>query len=390
MTQSQIASRSEYRRSQKKLGGYKARRKRKENNKRGKGKAVLKTLLLLFLLVILGGLAYAAKLVGQTTRVIDNSYSPISTRSDLNLHIDPINDPISILLMGVDNDEDRDLQSTRTDSMILLTMSPEKEVINMVSIPRDTYTYIEVPNYYSGYEKINSAYAQGESYAKSEGENVESESAEAAIDAVENLFNTTINYYITVDFNAFESVVDAFGGVEVDVPYDIVEQNAKGEVVVDLKEGKRRLNGEQALAFARTRKKDNDIERGNRQQEVLMSLINQAMNVGSISKLESVLKAMDGHFWTNIDRSTIMKIGESGLSTNYTINQNKLSWMSFSYYGASYVGLHQDSIDYVSHKINVLLGKEPEDERDAADYEFVSNGIVSPSTFPQDGMGIPD
>ncbi|MGX6962755.1 LCP family protein [Vagococcus xieshaowenii] len=380
----QVGSRSEYRRSQVKKKTYKAKRKKNNSSK------FLKTLLIVLLSLVVVGLVWAAKLVSKTASVIDNSYSPISTRTNLNQHIDPINDPISILLMGVDNDDDRGLESTRTDSMILLTMSPEKEIINMVSIPRDTYTYIEVPNYYQGYEKINSAYAQGESYAKSEGKNVESESAEAALDAVEYLFNTTINYYITVDFNAFESVVDAFGGVEVEVPYDIKEQNAKGEVVVELKKGKQRLNGEEALAFARTRKKDNDIERGNRQQEVLMSLINQAMNVGSISKLESVLKAMDGHFWTNLDRSTILKVGESGLTTKYKINQNKLSWMSFNYYGASYVGLHEDSIAYVSHKINSLLGKEPEDERDAPDYEFETNGFVSPRTYPQDGMAMPD
>ncbi|TLG80911.1 LCP family protein [Vagococcus zengguangii] len=389
MKESQVGTRSEYRRKQKRLGIYQARREAKDTRTK-KSNKVLKTAVILLLAVLVGGLFYAAKLVNKTAQVIDNSYSPISTRTDLNLDIDPINDPISILLMGVDNDADRDLDNTRTDSMILLTMSPEKEIINMVSIPRDTYTYIDVPGYYQGYEKINSAYAQGEAYARSENKNVESESAEAAIDAVEHLFSTTINYYITIDFNAFESVVDAFGGVEVEVPYDIKEQNAKGKVVVELKQGKHRLNGEQALAFARTRKKDNDIERGNRQQEVLMSLIKQAMTVGSISKLDAVLKAMDGHFWTNIDRSTIMKIGESGLTTNYQINQNKLSWMSFNYYGVSYVGLHQDSIDYVSHKVNMLLGKEPEDERDAADYEFESNGLVSPTTYPQDGMAIPD
>lgn len=389
MKESQAGTRSEYRRKQKRLGAYQARRN-VGGNQTKKSNKVLKTIVILLLAAIMGGLFFAARLLNKTTQVIDNSYSPISTRTDLNLHIDPINDPISILLMGVDNDADRGLESTRTDSMILLTMSPQKEIINMVSIPRDTYTYIDVPTFYQGYEKINAAYAQGEAYAKAENKNVESESAEAAIDAVELLFNTTINYYITVDFNAFESVVDAFGGVEVEVPYDIKEQNSKGKVVVELKEGKHLLNGEQALAFARTRKKDNDIERGNRQQEVLMALINQAMNVGSISKLESVLKAMDGHFWTNIDRSTIFKIGESGLTTNYQINQNKLSWMSFNYYGVSYVGLHQDSIDYVSHRVNMLLGKEPEDERDEAGYKFESNGLVSPTTYPQDGMAIPD
>ena len=119
--------------------------------------------------------------------------------------------------------------------MILMTFNPINKDISMVSIPRDTYTYMSIPNQFEGMTKINLRYSFGE--------------AEVAIDAVEDLMELPINYYITVDFTAFEDIVNAVGGVEVDVPYDIKEQNAKGKFVIDLKEGRQHLTGEEALAL---------------------------------------------------------------------------------------------------------------------------------------------
>lgn len=377
---------NESRQSFRKKSKHSKKKESKRNDKRKKH-PVLKAVAIIMGLMVCLGLAYGIKLALKTSDIIGSSYVPISKKTEENKKIDPIKDPVSILLLGIDNNTDRQLESSRTDAMILLTISPIDKTINMVSIPRDTYTAINVPGQFIGHEKINAAYAHGEMSVPS-GQSTEGPSAEASIDAVENLMGVSINYYITVDFNAFESVVDAFGGVEVDVPYDIVEQNAKGKKVVDLREGRQHLNGEEALAFSRTRKKDNDIERGNRQQEVLLSLMKQAMTVGSITKLDNVLTAMDGHFWTNLDQDTILKIGESGLKTSYAFNTYTLGWTSFDYYGGSYVSLYEDSIDYISHRMNVSLGKEVKDERDDSSYKFETNGLVSPKTFPQDGMAV--
>src|SRR5699024_7653135 len=119
------------------------------------------------------------------------------------------------------------------------------------SIPRDSYVYIpEV-----GYEdKINHAHAFG--------------GHRATIDAVENLLDIPVDYWVKLNFNAFVDVIDAIDGIDVEVPYEFTESNSDDKRdSIHLFPGKQLVDGEEALALARTRKLDNDIERGKRQLE---------------------------------------------------------------------------------------------------------------------------
>lgn len=332
-----------------------------------------KVVIILALAAILGVLLYGVKLLNDTDNFLNEAYQPVKRETSINDNIDPIKDPIAILILGIDNNDERNLESTRTDAMLLATVSPVTKEINLVSIPRDTYTKIKSPEFL-GMDKINAAYAYGE--------------IESTMDAVENLMNVPINYYITVDFKAFEDIVDAFDGVEVDVPFNFVEQNAKSEFTVKLKKGKHTLNGEQALAFARTRKIDNDVMRGSRQQEIMQAVLKKAMSAGSITKFEEVMRALSGHFWTDMDMGTMLKIVQSGLATDYDFESYIFSWMSFDYYGVSMVGLHDDSLEYISHKMRVSLGLDKPDKRDKKGYKLKTDGEVSPRTFPNDGMAV--
>ena len=348
----------------------------KNSRKKHKKIKPWQVIVVIILGLILAGVGYAARVLTSANNLLSRSYTPIEKKVEENRHIDPLKDPISILLLGVDNDDDRQLDSTRTDAMILMTFNPINKDISMVSIPRDTYTYMSIPNQFEGMTKINAAYSFGE--------------AEAAIDAVEDLMELPINYYITVDFTAFEDIVNAVGGVEVDVPYDIKEQNAKGKFVIDLKEGRQHLNGEEALAFARTRKGDNDILRGSRQQEVMNEIMKKAMSIGSITKLENIMEAISGHFWTNMDKQTIFKVAEAALvgKESYDIQNYIFDWSGFNYYGEDMVGLNDDSLQYISHKLRLSLGLDEPDERDEEGYEFQTNGLTSPKNIPNDGMAV--
>ncbi|MGF2145788.1 LCP family protein [Vagococcus fluvialis] len=354
-------------------------RRNKRNQK--KSKSVLgiigKSIVIVLLLAILSGMVYFVKGLMDTNNFLNNSYQPRKSSSVENDKIDVQKDPISVLILGLDDNSERELGSARTDSMLLLTINPNDELVNIVSIPRDTYTDI-VSDSFTGKDKINAAFSYG--------------GIDSTIDSVEKLLNIPINYYATADFKAFEDIVDALGGVEIDVPFTLTEQNAQGKKVVDLKEGRHNLSGEEALAFSRTRYIDNDIERGKRQQQVLTAIAQKAMDIGTIAKYKSILDALDGHITTDMPSNKILSIAQSGLTKNYKFESYAFSWMSYDYapYGeaVSMVGLHQDSLDYISHKLRVSLGLDATDERDVAGYEFESNGIVAPQTFPQDGMAI--
>src|SRR5690625_1678942 len=194
----------------------------------------------LFLLV-LAVLAYGAFIYMKANFAFSNAYKDDGkTKSDLRLsEINPKEDNISILIMGVDeNTENEKIKNdpTRTDALMFVTLNRESKSVKVLSIPRDSYVYIPQINEYS---KINHAYAYGKT--------------EATIATVEHLLDLPVDYYMKVNFNAFIDVVDAFDGINVDVPYEFYEQDSMNvQDQIHLLPGKQDLDGEEALALART------------------------------------------------------------------------------------------------------------------------------------------
>src|SRR5699024_621136 len=122
-----------------------------------------------------------------------------------------------------------------------------------------------------------------------------------AIDTVENLLEIPVDYYVKLNFHAFVDVIDAIGGVEIDVPYEFTESDSNDKRDnIHLFEGKQLLNGEEALAFARTRKKDNDVERGKRQLEIIESVVNKATGFSSLFKYDDIIEAVGNNMSTNM------------------------------------------------------------------------------------------
>src|SRR5690625_215547 len=187
--------------------------------------------------------------------------------------------------MGVDSSDERaDAGPGRTDAMIFATLNKDDKSVKLVSIPRDSLVYIpEV-----GYEtKINHAHAYG--------------GTKAAIDTVENLFDIPVDYYLKVNFEAFIDVVDAIDGITVEVPYEFREQDSEDKAnAIHLFAGEQNLDGEEALALARTRKLDNDIERGKRQQDIIKSIVDKTISVNSILKYDDIIEAVGGNLTTNM------------------------------------------------------------------------------------------
>ena len=248
------------------------------------------------LTIALGVVTYGGYLFSKASEVAANSKEDLA-RGELSSKrdwaVNPLKDNVSILFMGVDDSEARNFGGgTRTDALLLATFNIKQKTVKMVSIPRDSLVYIPVEE---KRDKITHAHAYG--------------GTEGTIETVEELFDIPVDYYAKLNFDAFIDVVDALDGIRVDVPVTVTEQDSQDRAgAIHLSKGMQKLNGEEALALARTRKIDNDIERGKRQQLVLRAIMDKAVSVGSITKYGDVMESMGDNLTTNMDFGEILSL----------------------------------------------------------------------------------
>ncbi len=254
-----------------------------------------------FLVILIAATALIVRLYMKTESVLSESYTDDGrAKSDLRLdNVDPKFDNVSILLMGVDSSDKREnADSSRTDALMVATLNKDDKSVKLVSIPRDSLVYIPAVDYET---KINHAHAYGQE--------------QAVIDTVENLLEIPIDYWVRVNFDSFIDVVDALDGVEVDVPYEFTEQDSHDRPnAIHLYPGVQELNGEQALALSRTRKLDNDIERGKRQQDVLKAIVDRTVSLKSILKLDDVIDAVGKNMETSMKPKEVKSFVSYGTS----------------------------------------------------------------------------
>jgi LCP family protein required for cell wall assembly len=319
------------------------RRFQKKVNKRKRRRRLFIFLVLPILLVVGSATAYGFNLFAKAKTAMDESFEKID-RAHSPLRegaIDPDDDNISILFMGIDESEQRNYgNNTRTDGLILATFNKKQKSVKLVSIPRDSYVYIPE----EGKEnKINHAHASGGS--------------KATMETVEELFDVPVDYYVKLNFKAFMEVVDSLDGVKVNVPYEMYEKNSKDEHnAIHLEKGVQTLNGEEALAFARTRKQDSDIYRGQRQQEVMKAIVNKASSVGSINKYEGVIKAIGDNMKTNLTFNDMLSFYDYATKgTKLDIETITLEGEDYQPGGTYYYKLNDDSVEKISKKLKKHL-----------------------------------
>lgn len=171
-----------------------------------------------------------------------------------------------------------------TDTMLLLRFDPSSGKLMLLSIPRDTRTYVEGRDE----TKINEANYYGGP-------------ALAAKSVSELLGGVGIDRYVRINVQGVEKLVDALGGIEVYVPRDMKYIDESQHLYINLKAGKQRLNGDQALQFLRYRYDDlGDIGRIQRQQLLMRAFSEQVLNLGTLSKLPKVLSVVQSHIDTNL------------------------------------------------------------------------------------------
>lgn len=218
-----------------------------------------------------------------------------------------ISEPFTILLIGIDSTTEnlKQADSFNGDSLILVTFNPKTMTATMLSIPRDSY--VPIACFAGQYEnKITHSASRGTS---------------CVINTIENFLDIKIDYYMKINFTGLVDLVDTLGGIEVDVPYSFCEQNSKrefGNGTIYVTAGYQTLNGEQALAFSRNRKKNSeycskewtqgnrdDFVRGNNQQAVIQAILNKMKQFTDITKIDDILEVISNNLDTNMTEETI-------------------------------------------------------------------------------------
>ena len=217
-----------------------------------------------------------------------------STSSRENSAGKSVTEPFTILLMGVDSEQEGLSQNTvaNGDSLILVTFNPNTLNATMLSIPRDSYVPIAC---WSGTpeNKITHAAAYG---------------TDCMMSTIENYFDVTIDYYAKINFKGLVSLVDTLGGITVEVPQDLCTDNSNREGEVCISAGLQTLNGEQALVLARNRKQltGGDLDRGLNQQLVIQGILNKAKELNSINQVMDVLNTVTNNLDTNFTEQQIL------------------------------------------------------------------------------------
>lgn len=227
-------------------------------------------------------------------------------------------EPFSVLILGTDIEDG----ASRSDTIIVATINPDSNDIKMISIPRDTL--ITMPD--GTNEKINAAYATG--------------GVDFARQTVSDYLDIPIHFYAQLDFDGLVELVDAVGGITVDSELEFSQSDytTPGNTI-NIVEGEQELDGAGALAYARMRKKDprGDFGRQDRQQEVIIGVLNELLSFGTVTNITKVLGSVSPYLQTNATVQQMLSIATNYSSTASNVERLTLtgnaSNMYFPHYG---------------------------------------------------------
>lgn len=166
-------------------------------------------------------------------------------------------DKSTIMIMGVD---ERDDDVGRSDTLMVAAIDPKKNQASLLSVPRDTRVKIKG----HGFDKINAAYAYGHE--------------QLSQDTIEHLLGIKIDHYIIINTKSFKKIIDAIGGIDIDVPKRMHYEDPwddDGGLVIDFKPGKQHMDGAKAITYVRYRDEEGDIGRIKRQQAFVQACLDK-------------------------------------------------------------------------------------------------------------------
>ncbi len=257
-----------------------------------------------------------------------------------------IPDSFVMYLSGIDTYGNVGKRS-RSDVNILAVVNTETKKVLLLSTPRDAY--VEYLATQGAKDKLTHAGIYG---------------VEASMDALERLYDVGIDYYVKINFTGFIEVVDALGGIEVHSDYDFSVGTLK-----DYKKGYNKLNGIEALAFARERYSfpEGDYQRAKNQMEVIKAVVKKCASSSMLANYGSVMDALAGSFETNMPNAQIAALVRMQLSDHaqweiisYTTEGTNMQAQTYSMPGQELdvIQLSEESIAMAQQLIENVRKKE--------------------------------
>lgn len=296
----------------------------KPKRKMAKWLKVVLSILVIFLLIVVGLAVYLLKygndVLGDISTVGDNQ------TTDVTPALKPNKEPFSFILLGIDYRPE--LPGRRTDVVMIGAIHPETKEAALVSLPRDTY--FEIPGLYKG-DKLNHFYPKFFELEK-RGE-LDSETPEDEMKVMLGTYmGIDIDHAAVLNFQGFVDVVDALGGVEVNVDQDMCYRDTADGTNINLKQGFQELDGQQALDFVRYRKSNcspmtpgtDETDRNVRQNAVLQEVVGKLQSLGGVTKITKVIDAIADNFKMDMT-PTQMK---SSITTYLNMNRANIHFLS--------------------------------------------------------------
>ena len=250
---------------------------------------------------------------------------------------DVTRDPFYMLLLGTDGRPGED--TYRSDTIILARIDPQQKQVTLISIPRDTK--VEIEGY--GTQKINAAHAFG--------------GPEGVVKAVNELCGVQISHYAEVSFDGMKELVDAVGGVEVNVP-DRIDDPKAGDVVIE--PGLQVLDGEAALTFCRSRAfADGDFTRMRHQRIFIAALAKKVLESTDATTIVPLVNSLSNMVVTDLSVSDIIALANTmrGMNTDEIWSANVPSTTAMID-GISYVIADEDELAEMMERVNA--GEDPQ------------------------------
>ncbi|MCQ2359697.1 MAG: LCP family protein [Phascolarctobacterium sp.] len=197
----------------------------------------------------------------------------------------------NIVVLGVD-ERPEEYDKGRSDTLFVVMFDAAKKHASLLSIPRDTR--VRIPGH--GWDKINHAYAYG--------------GRELTQKTTEEFLGVRINNYVMVNFKSFIGLVDAIGGVDIDVEEDMYYKDTWDGFTVDIKKGKQHMDGKTAIQYVRYRDEEGDIGRVRRQQRFLMSAYEKIASADMLLKVPGLAKQLTGMVKTDLPLKDMISLGK--------------------------------------------------------------------------------
>ena len=272
-------------------------------NPKPKGSSIWSIILLVVCFI---GAAVAGAMFAESSLFDDKEPSrKVSSTDEKPEELIKARDKATILIMGVDKRED---DVGRSDTLMIATVDPRLDQATLLSIPRDTRVKI----YGRGYDKINAAFAYG--------------GVGLTESTVENFLGIDIDHYILIDTSSFVKIIDAIGGVDIDVEKRMFYEDPwddGGGLVIDLYPGQQHMDGKTAVTYVRYRDSEGDIGRVKRQQAFMAACLDKVTSPEIVTRIPKILREVIDAVETDMSLRQLLEVAgalkaaqQNGLETD--------------------------------------------------------------------------